>query len=274
MKKRRLALLSMGFITISKRQRFVASVILCGVGLFVSENLLGKGGFYVTILLSLLSGILFFLSVFSDIKDKYSLYIFILPIFLYTLAVGLFYFLIPPQFLSRMLITVLYTVGLYSLYLSQNIHIVASLRTIPLLSGARIVSFVITFLSYFCLSAVLYTLSSTLKLPIAVGSLMVFLFSFLTVFQSIALSYEKSLKQSLLWVLPLSLCLLEVAIVMWFWPTTPTVIAIFLTGFFYTIVGLSHVWLDKRLFKGVIWEYVWVAVLVFAMLLVFTSWRG
>lgn len=261
-------------ISINKRQRFVISVIIAAFGLFMSENLLGRSGFYVTIFLSLLSGILFFASVFNDIRGKYSLSIFILPIFLYTLSVGLFYFLVPPRFLSRIIITALYALGLYSLYLSQNIHIVASLRTIPLLSGARIVSFIITVLSYFCLMAVIYTLNSTLQLSIVITGLLVFVVSFLATFQSIAVAYEKSFRQSLLWSLPLALCLLEVGLLLWFWPTTPTVIAIFLTGFFYTIVGISHVWFDKRLFRGVIWEYIWVAVLIFSLLMVFTEWKG
>ncbi|MEK7092111.1 MAG: hypothetical protein AAB907_00640 [Patescibacteria group bacterium] len=261
-------------LSINKRQRFVLAVVFCATLLFVSENLLGRSGFYVTFILSLLSGFLFFLSVYTDVGEKRSLYVFILPIFLYTLSVGLFYFLIPPRFLSRLIITVLYAGGLYSLYLSQNIHIISALRTIPLLSGARIVSFVTTFFSYFFLTAVLYSLTGTLVLPIYVTGLVLLMTSFLAVFQSMVISYEKSIRQSLVWSSVLSLCLLEVGVLLWFWPTTPTVVAIFLTGFFYTIVGISHVWLEKRLFRGVIWEYVWVSVLMFAILIVSTSWQG
>ena len=68
--------------------------------------------------------------------------------------------------------------------------------------------------------------------------------------------------------------IIEIAGVLWFWPSTPSVLAIFLTGFFYTIIGVSQVWFDKRLFKSVMWEYIWVSAVIFITLLVFTSWAG
>jgi hypothetical protein len=73
-------------------------------------------------------------------------------------------------------------------------------------------------------------------------------------------------------VLAMTVLLLEAAGALWFWPSSPTVIALFLTGFFYTLVGLSHVWFERRLFKGVLWEYVWVGVVVFFVLNLFTHW--
>ena len=111
-------------------------------------------------------------------------------------------------------------------------------------------------------------------MPLVATALSLFIFSMLASFQTIAIIYEKSFKRAFLWVILLSLCLLEIGLVLWFWPATPTLLAVFLTGFFYMIVGLSHVWLDKRLFKGVIWEYLWVAVLTFLILVAFISWRG
>ncbi|MBP6882581.1 MAG: hypothetical protein KBC15_03440, partial [Candidatus Levybacteria bacterium] len=79
-------------------------------------------------------------------------------------------------------------------------------------------------------------------------------------------------RQLLEWAGGLTLCMIEIAAVLWFWPSTPTVIALFLAGFFYTIVGISHVWFEKRLFRGVMWEYVWVGATVCFVLLLFTSW--
>ena len=53
--------------------------------------------------------------------------------------------------------TSLYALGLYSLFLSQNIFTVSSIRTIALLSGARTVSLVLTLLSFFFLSNVVFS---------------------------------------------------------------------------------------------------------------------
>lgn len=257
-------------ILIAKRQRFVISVALLSLGFFFSEYFLGKSGFFLTIFLSVLSSILFAVSVYDDLKKNFHPQVFILP-FLFTLSFGLFYFLVPGRFLSRTILTLLYGVGLYSLYLSQNIFIVASIRTIGLLNGARIVSFVITLLSYFFLLNVIFTF----RLTIVPAVFLVFASSYLLILQAFwTITLDKSLTKTSLWVLALSVCLFEIAAILWFWPSTPTVIALFLTGFFYTIVGISQVWFDKRLFRGVIWEYIWVAVIVFCILILFTSWGG
>ncbi len=270
MRKARLQFIRLPFFAITKRQKFILSVGVLSIALFLSEQIFGKSGFYIAFALSALASALFLLCEYQDIGKSFSLYFFALPIFLYTIAIELFYFLTPGRIITRLAITILYAIGLYSLYLSQNIFIVASLRTIPLLTGARIVTFVTTFFSYLLLTIVSFSLH--LSLPIT--ALLIFSYSFVAIFQSIAISFEKSLLRTLLWVFALSVCLLQISIVMWFWPANPTVIAIFLSVFFNTFVGLSRVWLEKRLFKGALWEYIWVAVTALFILLAFTLWRG
>lgn len=256
--------------SINKRQKFVIAVIILSLGLFISEHLFGKSGFFITIFLSLASALLFLLIEKEDIKGKLPLYTLVAPLFLYTLSIGLFYFLVPARFISRVVIASLYAFGLYSLFLAQNIFVIAFIRNIPLLSGARTVSFVITVVSYFFLSTVIFSL----HWPLFVTLSLVFIFSALFIFQSIGIILEKSFRQALIWAAVLSLCVLELTLILWFWPTTPLLISIFLTGFFYTIVGLSQVWLDRRLFRGVLWEYVWMIVLALFILVLFTSWGG
>lgn len=256
-------------IQISKRQRFVIFVVFLSIGLFLTEYILGKSGFYITILLSLLTSGFFLLSMWKDLKGNFTLYLIVLPFF-YTLAFGLFYFLTPTRILSRLVLTGLFGIGLYSLYLSLNIFTVASIRTIGLLSSARTVTFIITLISFFFLTTTIFTLHA----PIYIVGPMVFICSYALIAQSIwAATLEKSVKANALWILFLAFSLFELSLVLWFWPATPTLIALFLTGFFYTIVGLSHIWFEKRLFKGIVWEYVWVAVFVFCVLLLFTSWK-
>lgn len=255
---------------LTKRQRFIIAVLVLSAGLFFSEYQLGRGGVFIVFLLSFLAPLLLFLLNFKDIKQNFSPYIFILPFF-YSLSFGLFYFLVPARFLTRMLITSIYALGLYSLFLSQNIFTVASIRTIALLSGARIVSLVITLVSYFFLANIVFSL----RLSILPTSFLIFLFSFFLILQSLwTITLENEFRPYFLWTLGLTICLLEMSLILWFWPTSPTAIALFLTGFFYTVVGLSQAWLDKRLFRGVMWEYIWVAAATFFILILFTSWRG
>lgn len=256
--------------TLAKRQRFVIAVIILSIILFFSEYQLGKRGVFTAFFLACLTNILLLGSNFRDIKENKTWFVFILPFF-YSLAFGLFYFLVPARFLTRLLITSFYAFGLYSLFLAQNIFTVASIRTIGLLSGARIVAYVITLISFFFLSNIVFSL----RLSILPTFLLFLVFSFFLVLQSLwSVTLEKSAKPYLLWAGILTAGLLEVSLLLWFWPTSPTVAALFLTGFFYTIVGLSQAWLDKRLFRGVMWEYIWVGVAAIFILISFTSWRG
>lgn len=264
LRKRRKSLL------LDKRQRFILAVVILSLGLFTSEYSLGKPGVFVSFALSFLTSLFLFLTNSEDIKENFSPSVFILPFF-YSLSFGLFYFLVPSRFLTRIIMTSLYGVGLYSLFLSQNIFTLASLRTIALLSSARTVSFILTLVSYFFLSNIIFSLD----FPLIPTAILLFIFSYFLVTHSIwTYTLEKSFFPQTLWVLVLSSAIVECSLILWFWPTSPTVIALFLTGFFYTIVGLSHVWYEKRLFRGVLWEYVWVGVIVFCILILSTSWKG
>ena len=255
---------------LNKRERFIFSIIFLSLGLFVSEHLLGKSGIYTVFTLAVLTDILLFASLYKDLKDNFFWQIFILPFF-FSLAFGLFFFLVPARYLTRIFSTSLYGIGLYSLFLSENIFTVSSIRTIALLSSARTVSFIMTLLSFFFLSNVLFSLHLSFFLYI----IFLLLYTFPLTLQSIwSHSFEKQLSVNIQWASILTVMIVEVASVLWFWPSTPSVLSIFLTGVFYTIIGISQVWFDKRLFRNVMWEYIWVAAVIFVTLLVFTSWAG
>lgn len=254
---------------ISKRQRFIAAVMILSLGLFISQHFLGKGGVFIALFLSILTVVFLYFANRRDIKENFSPYLFILPFF-YSLAFGLFYFLVPARFLTRLFMTVLYGVGLYALFLSENIFAVGSARTIALVASAKTVSFLMTILSYFFLSNVVFSL----ELSALSKAMLVFLYTFFLMVQSFwSHILEKLSRLHFIWIAILSLCFFEMAIMLWFWPSDPTFTAIFLTGMFYMFVGLSHVWLERRLFRSILWEYIWVAVIVFAILFLFTSWR-
>jgi hypothetical protein len=143
------------------------------------------------------------------------------------------------------------------------------MRTIALLSGARIVSFVITLISYFFLANIVYSLHVTIFLVI----LIVLIYTYCLIYASLwTYNLQKTVQSVGIWVSALTVCLVETATILWFWPSSPTVIALFLAGFFYTVVGLSHVWFERRLFKGILWEYVWVGCITFFVLILFSSW--
>ncbi len=253
---------------LTKRQRFIAGVLILSLTLFLVEHFLGKSGIYIVLLLSFFTDVFLYWSLHRDLKDNFVPQILILP-FLYTLAFGLFYFSLPPRLLIQIFLTILYFVGLYSAYLSENIFTVSSIRTIALLSSARTVSFVLSIFIYAFFTNTVFSsgLSFFIILPL------IFSYSFLLVVHSLwTYTLERKAVTEIVWGLLLSICLVQMSCLLWFWPSKPLVISLFLTGFFYIIVGLSHLWFEKRLFKSVLWEYIWVAVFVFIVLVVFTSW--
>lgn len=253
------------FSSIGKRQKFIIIVFSSCLILFLVEQMLGKSGLYITFFLAFFTAILLFLSVYKDLKNNFSPQIFILPFF-YSLSFGLFYFLVPARFLTRVIMTSLYALGLYSLLLTVNIFIVSSIRTIALASSARTVSFIITLLSYFFLANVAFSM----HLNIFFTLMLVFAFSFPLILQSLwTYGLDSKFFSHLTWAACLTICLTEVTFVLWFWPILPTIMALFLTGFFYIVVGLSQVWIEKRLFKSIMWEYIWVGVLVFLIFIFF-----
>lgn len=255
------------FLT-SKRQKFVLSVLILSVGLFIAEYVVGRSGVILVLILSFLTSFLLYLSLRDDLKENFTPQVLILPFF-YTLALGLFYLLVPARLLTRFAMTFLYALGLYSLFLSENIFTVSAIRTIQLLSGARTISLVLTMLSYFFISNVVFSFHTNLFITLG----LVALYTFPIVLHSVwTYAQEKSLFSQVFWVLTITICLIEVAAFLWFSQGSPTVLALFLTAIFYVILGLTHAWFERRLFRGVILEYFWVTIISFIFLTLFSSW--
>lgn len=64
----------------------------------------------------------------------------------------------------------------------------------------------------------------------------------------------------------------ELAWALIMWPVQAAIYTLFITGMFYTYIGVSQVWFEKRLFKGVLWEYIWVGFFSILFLIVFSGW--
>lgn len=185
----------------------------------------------------------------------------------FNLSFGLFYFLLGDRILSRLILTTFYAIGLYSLFLSQNIFIVSSIRTIALLSSARLVSTVLVLVTFVFLTATVFSL----RLFLFPTALLVFLYSFFLVAHALWIyTLESSFLPNMKWTFFLSLCLFELTLILWFWPAHFAFVAVFLMGFLYTLVSLSHLWFERKLFKGSLWEYVWISLVIFIILLFFT----
>lgn len=257
-------------IFLTKRQKLVFGVFFLSIILFVLENFFTGYIFLISLIFAILTNIFLYWAIRDDLKETASYQVFILSFF-YSLSFALFFSLVPARFLTRAITTTIYAIGLYSLFLSENIYIVGSIRTIALLNGARIVTFVISLLSYFFLTNIVFSLHFNVFFTIFA----IFIFTFFFLFHALwTYTLDTKIISNLLLVSVLTLCIVELSLVLWFWPMNQTVIALFLTSIYYIFCGISHVYFDKRLFKNIIWEYVWIGAFAFFILILFTSWIG
>lgn len=244
-------------------------VFLMSIGVLISTYLSGINLLIASIFLSFLGAIFLYLALRPDIRGTFYYPILILPFF-FTISFSLFYSLIPARLLTRIALISLYSFGLYSLFLTQNIFAVSAIRTINLLRSARIVSFVLTIIVLFLLTNIIFSL----RLPFFITPIIISILTFLLIFQSLwVYSLSKLfIRESLMLSLLVSLALGQLAFILNLWPVNAAIYSIFITGIFYAYSGLAHAWVEKRLFRGILWEYVWVGFLAILILVFFSNW--
>lgn len=254
---------------LSKRHQFIIAVFILSCGVFASEFARGPYLLLSSLLLGFLASFFFWFSVRRDIQGNFFYPILILP-FLYTLSFSLFFPLIPARLLTRAITTLVYAFGLYSLFLTQNIFAVSTIRTINLVRSARIVSFVLTIVVVFLISNVIFSQ----RFPIYISSVLVLIVTFLLNLQSLWTYYlnKESMGEAMVLSGLISFCMLELSLILSIWPINAAIYSIFITGIFYAYSGLSHAWVEKRLFRNVLWEYIWVGFLAVLILIFFSRW--
>lgn len=194
----------------------------------------------------------------------------ILP-FLFSVGVGFFYFLLPSTVFTAIPVIILYLLGLYSLFLSENIFSVAAIRTIQLYRAASAVSFLLTLFTAF----LLYDTVFSFRLPFFLNTLLVFLVSFFLFLHGIwIVKLEEKVSGKLLsYSFLLSLMIAEISLVLSFWPTSIALSSLFLTSLLYVLLGLGQACLSDRLFKRTVREYLLVGLLVLTVLLFYSNWE-
>ncbi len=259
----------LSILQLNKRQKFVIAVLVLSFGVFFSEYFTGAKLLSMALILAVATDLLLLFILRKDIKGNFIIPTLILPFF-FTLAFPFFYALVPERLLSRLLITLIYGFGLYSLFLTQNIFAVSGIRTINLLRSARIVAFVLTLLVFYFLVNFIFSL----RLPVLLTPLAILPISFLMNVQSLwTYSLDSTqVKAISFFSAIIALCILQLSYVLVLWPVNASIYSLFLTGIFYTYSGLCHAWLERRLFKGILWEYVWVGFISVLFLVIFSKW--
>jgi hypothetical protein len=259
------------FLKLSKRQVFLITTIIMTLGLLLAQTVVIDYRYPFVLGLSVCS---FFLSAFAlreDLSGIEWLTLLILPT-LFTASVGFFYFLLPVRWLTRIPVLILYGISYYALLLTENIYNIAAMRTIALLRAAHTVGFLLLLVTIFFLTNTVFSLS-----------LNPFLTSLFVAF------YVYPLIISLLWTMELTpvigdsvqyiasivtLLVVESTWILAFLPIDKSLLSLFITALVYVTSGVAEQFLQEKLYKKTLVEFI-IVLSVVALLVVFSfQWRS
>ena len=250
---------------IEKRFRFVISTVILGSIMLLSTFFLFDKALIFILIFFVTSYLLSYFSLLEGIEGIELFTLFLMPILL-TISFYLVYFLFPVRWLTRLPFMALYVVSFYAVLLCSNIFNVGVEKSLQLYRAAFSINFfyqaVVTFLFYNSLFS--------FKLYFIFNALVVFLISYLLSFQllwsvKLELKYDKRIiLQSIL----IAMLMAELALLGSFVPIKSTILALFLASSYYSLSGLIYNYIDQRLFKETVREYVsvWLIVLFITVL--------
>jgi hypothetical protein len=255
----------------SRRHKFVITSVLLSLGFLGITFLNNEDRIVGIFFLSLLSIAFSFWTLRDLLGKNASLLELVLPP-LFTLGVGLFWFLLPSTFYARLPIIALYGVGVYVIALTANVFCVSIIKKIALVRAAKGVSFVLTLFTSF----LLYDAVLSLRTHILLLTLLLWLASFPLLMQGLWVSkITKGVGRAVIvYAGVLALLISEFGMLLYFWPVTVVVGSLFLTVGMYVLLGLGQAKLEGRLFKQTMNEYLGVGIVVFVIMFLFTSWHG
>lgn len=187
----------------------------------------------------------------------------------------LFVFLLPLNWWMKLIMALFFSVVNYVIFLVENVFLYAvEKKTVPLYRAAYTVSLIILLFSCFLLFDGLFSYRAVFW----INGLVTFLISFLlfwyhwwTVNIELSDRFWKG-RQVKIWV-P-SFLMLELAVVISFWPLSLFLASFYLTAVFYVSVGILRMDWKDRLFRKVKIEYLWVGLGILLSLFFMARWRG
>jgi hypothetical protein len=258
-------------MSLSKRQEFVLITTILTVVLMLTQLVSTEFRYPMVIGLSVLTYALCAVALREDLQGAEWVTLLTLPT-LFTAAVGVFYFLLPVRWLTRLPIAALYAIGIYALLLTENIYNVAASRTIALLRAGHSVGFLLSLATYFLL---VQSILAFRFYPIT-NALFVGIITFLLSLQVLwAMELDRTIGKRIrdLTVI-ITLVSAEIAWLFSLWPVRTTLQAVFLTTCFYGLAGMGQQYLTDRLYKRTVWEFFGVVAIVFIILILATNWYG
>lgn len=257
------------FFKIHKRHRFILSAVLSSFlvlgSTFLSFQQLGIYLIFVFFLIYFFS----FFSLLEEIKGIEWINLFILPIY-FTLAFILFYFLLPVRWLTRLPFFLIYGVSIYAILLSANIFNVGVEKSLQLFRAASSVNYLFITLSSFFSFSLLISLRNNFVVNFLGGFLLTAPLAYQFVWSvnpKDTFSFD-TLKLALI----ISFFVSQLALFFSFVPLRTNIFALLLTTALYSLLGITQAYLEEKLFKERIQEFIFVFFFVLIIVLLSAGW--
>jgi hypothetical protein len=256
-------------LKIEKRFRLVIAVLILGLVMFLSTFFyFDKAVFFLPVFF-IITYLLTYFSLLEKI-EKISWYsLFFMPVVL-TIFFYLFYFLVPGRWLTRIPFIIFYIISLYAMLLCSNIFNVGVEKSLQLYRAAFSINFFYQAFISFLYFNILFSLKKSFLINTVGVGIVGFLFG-LHLFWTIKLDKHLG-KQIITYALLVGLILSEMGLLISFIPFKTTISGLFLTTSYYSLSGIIYSYLDQKLFKETVREYVSVFIFVMIITLLSLSW--
>lgn len=258
-------------VLLSKRQEFVLCTIVLTFGLILTQLVPFDFRYPMVAILSVVAFVGSALALREDLRGIEWVTLLTLPT-LFTAAIALFYFLLPVRWATRLPVAAAYAMGMYALLLTENIYNVAAERGIGLLRAAHSVGFLITLVTDFLLiSSVL-----SFRLPVLLTALLIALVNAVLMYQSVW-SYElgQTVNRRVGEVVGVfAIVIFEFSWILLFLPIKPILVGLVLTTALYSLVGMAQQYVEEKLYKKTVIEFISVFLIVFVLTIITARWRG
>lgn len=264
-------------ITMSKRLKYFISSVISAFGFFLYMSIPVDSRYF-----GLMAGVVLVIFcfwfgldlIFSDDFNTRMMAI-ILPV-LFFVGFGLFSVLLPDSWWIQVLLSVVFGMMIYFMFLVENVFIVAiGYRTVPLYRAAYTVSLMMLlgtcfFIFNSMLSFKLYFWMNML-ITLAV-SVLFFIYHFWSV--TIELSDDGKGFPKGAYVMVPSLLMAELSAILSFWPTGIFKGSVYLVTFIYILGGLIQANLRGRLFRRSWVQFLYIGLASIGAMLLATSWKN
>jgi len=242
-----------------RREKFVLTAVVLTLGLLAVQYVALEQRYWAVLILSIISYIAATWALSEDLQRIELAMLVPIPA-LFAGSVGLFYFLLPANILSRFTILGVFGVGVYALLLTSNILSVAKGRTIQLLHAAHAIGLFFALIISLLLTNTIFSVN----LPYYLVGGLVGLSHFPLVITSLwAVRLTKKI-EPIVWQTSvlLTLLLIELAIALTFIPMSVWFAALFVMSLLYLGVSIIRSYLIERLFSRALAEYALVSLFI------------